>query len=420
MNKPTIDLRHVRDVVAVAEASLGPVEKAGILPGEAYTSPGFWEFEKQAIFAKEWLCIAHVNEIPNPGDYIQLTVMEEPVIVARDEAGEVHALSAVCQHRGHPIVGGVKDAPPGKCLNARRLVCPYHTWAYGMDGTLQGAPSMEETVPLEELRKNNSLPRIRMEIFHGLVFISFDADVPPVAQKLGKLDDEFRGYGLAELVPGSTFVQQGLEWNWKLHHENALEPYHTSYVHSGYHNAVPSNLTRFYPIDPQEGQVFRTTGFAGDDGDLFEIANVRRLPSIPGLSEEQRGRVFFVSILPCVVAVLEPTMVTITFLSPTGADRLDSRRVNLYPRAAAEVSEFPQICGEHLEKVKVIVGQDAVTQMALQRAYQSQFKPRGRFSHLETAISQLNDWMVCRYRDGLARLEQAQARPLPREAGSHA
>lgn len=400
-----IDLQHVREVVKAAEASLGPVASAGILPADAYVSPAFWAFERQAIFGQEWLCIAHANEVPNPGDHLPLTVNSEPLLVVRDEEGTVRVLSAICQHRGHPIFGGVRPAPPpGQSRNATRFICPYHNWMYGLDGTLRGAPSMSETASIEELREHNSLRQIRSEVFHGLVFVHFGTGGPSAAERFGKLDAEFRAYGLADLVPGHVYPQQNLAWNWKLHHENALEPYHTSFVHRGYHGAVPSRLTKFRDFDPEDGQVMRTTDYESSDGDLFERAGTRRLPELEGLNAAQRRQVLFLSLMPCAVAVLQPSYVTITFLNPTAADRLDSRRVNLYPRSASQVPEFDRIRSEQFEQMKTIIEQDAVTQVELQRAYHSRYTPRGRLSYLETAIAQLNAWVVHRYRQALPAL----------------
>lgn len=408
MRNAKVDFAHVRKVVAEAEKVLGPVDQAGILPADAYIDENFWEFERQSIFSKEWLCVAHINEIPKPGDHLPLTIQGEPVVVVRDEEGTVRVLSAVCQHRGHPLVGGVKKMPPaGKCLNARALVCPYHAWTYNLNGKFRGAPSME-CIPIAELQSKNSLPEVRSEIFHGLVFITFNTDAASVAEKLAKLDEEFRNYSLKDLMPGRAYALSDLQWNWKLHHENALESYHTSYVHRGYHDAVPAKLTRFYELDARDGAVFRTTGFGEAEGDLFENEGTRRLPPVPGLTDEQKGRVMFVSILPCLVMVLQPSLVSITFLNPTSAERLNSRRVNLYPRAADESPDFEQIEIQQFEKMKTIVEQDAATQVVLQQTYHSRFKPRGRLSHLESAISQLNNWMVRRYRDGLATLDQVR------------
>jgi phenylpropionate dioxygenase-like ring-hydroxylating dioxygenase large terminal subunit len=397
-----IDLSHVREVVRQCESCIRPVRDAEILPAAAYVSERFWEFEKQAIFACEWLAIGHVNEVPSPGDHLPLVVNDEPVLVVRDEEGTVRVLSSICQHRGHPLVGGVVDAPaPGTCLNARRLVCPYHNWVYGLDGRLVGAPSMNETTPVAELRRNIRLPEIRSEIFHGLIFVTFNVGAPPVAPSLAKLDRELSGYGLANLIPGYVFVQTDQRWNWKLHHENALEPYHTDYVHKGYHTAVPAELTQFREFEVGDRQIMRTTGFVTDSGDLFEQSGNRRLPEIEGLPNDQRSRVLFASIMPCVVAVLQPSFVTITFVNPTAAGRVNLRRINLYPKAATEIPDFDRIRVEQFEQMKLIIMQDQVTQVALQAAYRSRYTPRGRLSHLETAITQLNQWVVDKYRRGL-------------------
>jgi phenylpropionate dioxygenase-like ring-hydroxylating dioxygenase large terminal subunit len=403
-----IDFQFARQIVGRTQFSVLPVKEAELLPPETYTSEKFWAFEKYAIFSREWLCIAHVNEVPNVGDYLPLTVLNEPVVVVRDEKLNLRVLSAICRHRGHPLVGGVVENPnPGRCMNGSRFICPYHNWVYGLDGRLLGAPSMSETTPVYVLRDRMHLPEIKSEIFHGLIFLNFHDDPPPLAPSLAKLDGEFASYGLEKLIPGHVFPQESLKWNWKLHHENALEPYHTSYVHKGYHDAVPSNLTQFRDFEIGDGQVMRTTGFAKTTGDLFEESGNRRLPEIEGLSEEQRSRVLFISIMPCAVAVLQPSFVTITFLSPISAGVMNSRRVNLYSKPATEVPDFDRIRHEQFEHMKVIIMQDQVTQAALQDAYHSRYMPPGRLSYLENAITQLNTWVVDKYKRGLEATDAA-------------
>lgn len=389
---------HARRVVAAAASSVGPVATANILPADAYVSPDFWAFEKQAIFDREWLCLAHVNEIPESGDHLYLDMAGEPLVLVRDEAGTVRVLSAICQHRGHPLAAGVaEDKRQARCSNATRLICPYHNWSYGLNGKLVGAPAMRETTPLSELREKISLPQVRSEIFHGLVFINFDANAAPLAPSLKRVGAQLGTYQVEELVPGHIWQQRGLGWNWKLHHENALEPYHTDYVHKGYHDAVPASKTQFCPFEPGDGQVMRMTGFAESDGDLFEAEGTRRLPGLRGLTNEQSTSVMFVSFMPTAVAVFQPSFLTITFLNPTSAGTLDSRRVNLYSKEAVAAPHFEQLRDEQFTYMKTIILQDQVTQVALQQAYHSRFTPRGTLSRLESALPQLNQWSLERY-----------------------
>jgi phenylpropionate dioxygenase-like ring-hydroxylating dioxygenase large terminal subunit len=401
-------IAHARRVVADAASSVGPVAKANILPADAYVSPDFWAFEKQAIFGRAWLCLAHANEVPEPGDHLYLDMAGEPLVLVRDETGTVRVLSAICQHRGHPLAGGVaEDRRQARCSNARRLVCPYHNWSYGLNGKLVAAPAMRETTPLSELREKISLPEVRSEIFHGLVFINFDKDAAPLAPSLRRVDAELKTYGIDQLVPGHIWQQHNLGWNWKLHHENALEPYHTDYVHKGYHDAVPASKTEFCPFEPGDGQVMRMTGFAERDGDLFEVEGTRRLPGLGGLTNEQSSRVMFVSFMPTAVAVFQPSFVTITFLNPTSAGTLDSRRVNLYTKEAIASPHFAQLRDEQFTYMKTIILQDQVTQTALQQAYHSRYTPRGTLSHLEAALPQLNQWSLERYTRALDELGRA-------------
>ena len=76
------------------------LSKARHLPGYIYTSPEVYQLEKDKVFMKDWLCVGRMEEVENPGDYMALRVLDEPIIVARDTAGKVNAFANVCQHRG--------------------------------------------------------------------------------------------------------------------------------------------------------------------------------------------------------------------------------------------------------------------------------------------------------------------------------
>ncbi len=247
---------RVRAILGDLDHCTDPVATARLLPREVYTSEEFWRFEKEAIFYREWLCVGHVREVPEPGDQLPLTVAGEPVVLLRDLSGDVRVMSAVCQHRGHPIFDGVaeKKTDTGCLIKNKRMVCPYHNWQYELDGRLVAAPSMTETVPVKRLRETIRLPQIKTEIFHGLVFINFDPDAKPLAPTLALLDEELQTWGLDELVPMPFDLRRELAWNWKLHHDNALEPYHTAYVHRGVHEAAPAKNARFGEWTPGDGQ----------------------------------------------------------------------------------------------------------------------------------------------------------------------
>ncbi|MFD0381614.1 Rieske 2Fe-2S domain-containing protein [Streptomyces stramineus] len=55
--------------------------------------------ETERVFAREWLCVARAEDLPEPGSYLRLDVLGTPLVITRDEDGDLHALSRVCRHR---------------------------------------------------------------------------------------------------------------------------------------------------------------------------------------------------------------------------------------------------------------------------------------------------------------------------------
>lgn len=397
-------LAAARRVLADVDHCTDPVATARLLPPEVYTGEEFWEFEKEAVFGREWLCIGHVNEIPEPGDQLPLTILDEPIVMLRDLGGDVRVMSAVCQHRGQPLFGGLAGegrdlAAP--CLSGRVMKCPYHNWTFDLDGRLAAAPSMTETVPVARLRETIRLPQIRTEVFHGMVFINFDDDAAPLQPSLRRIDEELSTFGMDELVPMPAFVFENQQWNWKIHHDNALEPYHTSYVHRGVHEAAPAKNARFYPFEEGDGQVMHPTYLLDENAGLASTDGKRTTAIIPGLTDEQRKRVMFASIPPMLFSILQPTFVQLAFIYPTGPGSFDLRRVNLYPKSAVEEPGFHEAYDKFMERKALAIHQDAVTTAALQQGLRSRYAPRGPLSWMESNIPQLNQWLVERYRKAL-------------------
>ena len=112
-------------------SSAGDVSESETLPPECYTSAEFYEFEKRALFDSEWLCVGREDWVKEPGDYFTTSIVGEPIVVARDRAGNLNAMSSVCQHRAMLVAENHG--------NARGFVCPYHHWVYSLSGELVNA-----------------------------------------------------------------------------------------------------------------------------------------------------------------------------------------------------------------------------------------------------------------------------------------
>jgi nitrite reductase/ring-hydroxylating ferredoxin subunit len=94
-----------------------------------YTAAAIYEVERRGWLATQWYLVGHRSELADPGCHIVREILGESLIIVRDEAGALRAFYNVCRHRGSRLC-----AADGR---AARLVCPYHAWAYGLDGGLR-------------------------------------------------------------------------------------------------------------------------------------------------------------------------------------------------------------------------------------------------------------------------------------------
>ena len=107
---------------------------ANALPGRMYTSTSLFHAEMEYIHLRNWFFVGLAGELPMPGDYRAIDTVGGPLILLRDQGGELRAFANCCRHRGSLLLTGSG--------NVHALRCPYHAWAYGLDGSLLAVPAM--------------------------------------------------------------------------------------------------------------------------------------------------------------------------------------------------------------------------------------------------------------------------------------
>lgn len=150
-------------------------EEAFTLPANFYTQAAVFEHEKEAIFAKSWICVGHRSEVAEKNAYITRQVIGESIIVVRGRDDVLRAFYNVCPHRGHQLLEG-----SGKAKNV--ITCPYHAWTFKLDGELAHARNCENVVNFD--KENSTLVQLRVEEYAGFIFINMDMEAGSVEDQL--------------------------------------------------------------------------------------------------------------------------------------------------------------------------------------------------------------------------------------------
>ena len=134
-SRPTPGQRALADALARGEAAVG----AGIetLAASLYTDPDRYEAEQRGIFDRVPHLLAPSALLPEPNMAVAHDHYGTPLILSRDAQGHAHVFANVCRHRGTRLIEATSVVP------AKRIVCPYHAWAYKPDGELTGMPRGE-------------------------------------------------------------------------------------------------------------------------------------------------------------------------------------------------------------------------------------------------------------------------------------
>lgn len=191
------------------------------VPVAEYLDADRWSDEVEAVFKRVPLAFAASNELPAPGDYKVIQIVDTSVLITRGPDGTVRAFVNVCRHRGAQVV---KDG----CGNARRFSCPYHAWIYDSEGALVVIPGADTFGPLDMAERG--LQQLPVEERAGLIFGSLDPRSElDLDAWLSGFDAELETMRLNEHVAFASNVEPGA--NWKIVKDGYLEGYHFSSTH---------------------------------------------------------------------------------------------------------------------------------------------------------------------------------------------
>ncbi|HTE85707.1 MAG TPA: Rieske 2Fe-2S domain-containing protein [Dehalococcoidia bacterium] len=144
-----------------------------------FSHPDIYEQELEQIFARMWLFVGHVSQIPNPGDFVRSRMGEEQVIVTRGRDNQIHVMLNSCPHRGNMVCR--YDRGHGLAFQ-----CSFHGWTFDSAGRLINLPPAMEEEYAADLRKEEwGMLKSRVEVFHGAIWANWDETAPSFREYLG-------------------------------------------------------------------------------------------------------------------------------------------------------------------------------------------------------------------------------------------
>lgn len=201
------------------------------VPFQAYRDPAVYDAEQTRLFeGPVWNFLCLEAEIPNSGDWRTTFIGRMPVVVVRDENGEICAFENRCAHRGALI-----------CLddsgNAKDFTCVYHAWRYDLCGNLKSVAFARGVngkggMPASFRPEDHGPRKLRTTVLFGLVFGTLSDKTEAIEDYVGPdvLGRIRRVAGGRELQVIGRFTEV-LPNNWKLYAENVRDTYHASLLH---------------------------------------------------------------------------------------------------------------------------------------------------------------------------------------------
>lgn len=200
------------------------------IPFAVYSDTQLAADEQARIFRGDvWNYLCLEAELPDAGSYRTTFAGETPVVVVRDDDGEIYAFENRCAHRGALIA-------LEKSGRSDNFQCVYHAWSYNRQGDLTGV-AFEKGVkgqggmPEGFCKEAHGPRKLRIASFCGLVFGSFSEDVPSIEDYLGEEICQRIERVLHKPVEVIGRFTQALPNNWKLYVENVKDSYHASLLH---------------------------------------------------------------------------------------------------------------------------------------------------------------------------------------------
>ena len=360
------------------------------LPSRWYIDPAHHARELDAIWQRNWVYLCRAETLPEVRSFRTFTLGTQPLLVVRDESGELRAFYNTCRHRGSMLC----SEPAGR-LSGAGITCPYHAWTYRLNGELARIPSAGRAHHVDT--GEASLYRVSIREWRGFVYVNLGDPERAFNDNFNANTDQFGNWPLEDLVIGRTLTKR-LDCNWKVFWENYNECLHCPNVHPALSSLVP--IYKSGIMEPRDDPSWESHGASPDPlyrgglrpGAATWSVDGRSLGHEFALSAEERQLGYhYLTSLPSHYLVLHVDHVRSTRLLPLGPEQTELSIEWLFPKATlADASvDINRACDFSAQ----VMAEDGAVCEGTQRGLRSAPHERGFLMPEEYDVYRFQQWV---------------------------
>ena len=355
------------------------------LDPRCYWDNSFFELEVKTLFRHSWVSIGRFDQVPNQGDYLALEVAGIPLIITRDDAGNLHALANSCRHRGTQLL----KAGRGHC---QRLTCPFHGWSYALDGALMSAPKMSGAVAFD--LADYPLQRMPIAVRAGFIFVDPLGQAGDIDEWLGDFEAVHTPWQLSRLLTGYD-TSLVVECNWKAFLEVFNEYYHLRKVH-------PHSFSLYYDT-PDPGEQVRGN-FATQFGDHHGERSVAKvsdgskpLPMFPDLKGRNKNGTRYTWVFPGLAFAASSDALWSFGVEPLSPERTRVTMAVCFAPEVTQQADFAERFAPYHQRMQEGLEEDLEVLQRQQRGLTSPLARPGPYAPLlEDSVRRFHVWLGAR------------------------
>ena len=211
--------RDTRPVPSTLRHSANDVTGRDDIPVDRYLSADYARLEMERVWYRAWQFACLESELEAVGDIALYEIGTQSVVIVRSGPGRIQGFLNSCLHRGRRLREHAGHAP--------ELRCPYHSFAWNLDGTFKGMPCPWDFPHVKA--EDFCLPEVQVDTWRGFVFVNLDPGATPLADHLGgfteswvwPIEQRYKAVHVARVIPV----------NWKTGQEAFMESYHVLGTH---------------------------------------------------------------------------------------------------------------------------------------------------------------------------------------------